>query len=67
MNRNAAFELAIKALDTVRKKYAVGHNAYIANSNFKEFERDYQHYKEYTKAIAIMEGERDHQQLEMRL
>ena len=58
MTREAALNLAIKALDKVRKDYSVGNNLYLSHGdNPPEFAcRDRKEYSRYTRAIAVVEG-----------
>ncbi len=58
MTREAALNLAIKALDKVRKDYSVYNNACLAHGDDppEMYVKARREYERYTRAIAVVEG-----------
>ena len=58
MTRGEALNLAIKALEQMRDKYSVKNNACLAHGDNPPwaYVKGRQKYKEYTRAIAVVEG-----------
>ena len=64
MKKNTAIKIAIEAMEKMRKRYAVGHNAYLGfhkvpNQVFIFAKRDHDHYKRITEAIKVIDAARD--------
>ena len=51
MTRKKAMRIAIKAMEFRKRRYAVGHNSYLAGYRSKFTENDHKKYLELTEAI----------------
>ena len=58
MTKEAALNLAIKALEQMRDKYSVKNNACLAHGDDppESYVKARQEYKRYIQAIAMLEG-----------
>ena len=57
MKKNTAINIAIEAMEKMRSRYAVGHNAFIEKQQSWDFifiERDHKSYERISKAIEVV-------------
>ena len=64
MKREAAYKLAIEALEDKRKKDSVNHRGYLRHGDLFDFmAKGHKRYERITEAMKIIQDEKEHQQL----
>ena len=59
VKNNTAIKVAIEAMEKVRSRYAVGHNAFVLNWDFSWAKRDHENYEKISRAIEVVNAFRD--------